>query len=139
MRDHGFIVVRRLLLVTSIFPLLLTVPFLIWPQLAAEFGSLSSAQSMVGTLKDAHRQSASNRRTAQTVWIPGGEFSMGSDDPQFLDAHPWHRVEARPEFRSASSEEDRTCARTSIAIATASARVVEAQPTLAQTTWVFAA
>jgi sulfatase modifying factor 1 len=26
------------------------------------------------------------------VWIPGGEFSMGSDDPKFDDARPWHRV-----------------------------------------------
>src|SRR5260221_2737415 len=27
---------------------------------------------------------------AGMVWIPGGEFSMGSDD--FPDAQPWHRV-----------------------------------------------
>ena len=26
------------------------------------------------------------------VWIPGGEFSMGSDNHQFPDARPWHRV-----------------------------------------------
>jgi formylglycine-generating enzyme len=26
------------------------------------------------------------------VWIPGGEFSMGSDEPQFPDARPWHQV-----------------------------------------------
>lgn len=26
------------------------------------------------------------------VWIPGGEFSMGSDEPDFGDARPWHRV-----------------------------------------------
>jgi formylglycine-generating enzyme len=26
------------------------------------------------------------------VWIPGGEFSMGSSNPKFDDAHPWHRV-----------------------------------------------
>jgi formylglycine-generating enzyme required for sulfatase activity len=26
------------------------------------------------------------------VWIPGGEFWMGSDDPSFGDARPWHRV-----------------------------------------------
>ena len=82
---------RRLLLFISIFPLLVTVPFLIWPQLAAEFGSLPSAQSMA-QLKDAQRQSASNRPIAQTVWIQGGEFSMGSDEPQFPDARPWHRV-----------------------------------------------
>src|SRR3954468_2689938 len=26
------------------------------------------------------------------VWIPGGEFWMGSDEPEFADARPWHRV-----------------------------------------------
>jgi formylglycine-generating enzyme len=26
------------------------------------------------------------------VWIPGGEFWMGSDEPEFTDARPWHRV-----------------------------------------------
>ncbi len=26
------------------------------------------------------------------VWIPGGEFWMGSDEPEFGDARPWHRV-----------------------------------------------
>ena len=29
---------------------------------------------------------------AGMVWIPGGEFWMGSDEPQFPDARPWHRV-----------------------------------------------
>jgi formylglycine-generating enzyme required for sulfatase activity len=82
---------RRLLLIILIFPLLVTVPFVIWPQLVAEFGSLPSAQSMA-ELKDAQRQSASSRGIAQTVWIQGGEFSMGSDEPQFPDARPWHRV-----------------------------------------------
>jgi formylglycine-generating enzyme required for sulfatase activity len=28
------------------------------------------------------------------VWIPGGEFSMGADEPEFRDARPWHRVHA---------------------------------------------
>lgn len=26
------------------------------------------------------------------VWLPGGEFSMGSDNSKFADARPWHRV-----------------------------------------------
>ena len=26
------------------------------------------------------------------VWIPDGEFSMGSDEPSFGDARPWHQV-----------------------------------------------
>jgi formylglycine-generating enzyme required for sulfatase activity len=29
---------------------------------------------------------------ANMVWIPGGEFSMGSNNPKFDDARPWHRV-----------------------------------------------
>jgi len=29
---------------------------------------------------------------AGMVWVPGGEFSMGSNDPKFSDARPWHRV-----------------------------------------------
>src|SRR5438067_2414370 len=27
------------------------------------------------------------------VWIPGGEFWKGSDEPDFGDARPWHRVD----------------------------------------------
>jgi formylglycine-generating enzyme len=83
---------RRLLLVISVFPLLIIVPFVISPQPAMEFGSLLLAQSMADESRDAHRQPASDRVTAQTVWIPGGEFSMGSDEPQFPDARPLHRV-----------------------------------------------
>jgi len=26
------------------------------------------------------------------VWVPGGSFAMGSDDPQMRDARPWHEV-----------------------------------------------
>ena len=26
------------------------------------------------------------------VWVPGGVFWMGSDEPSFVDARPWHRV-----------------------------------------------
>ena len=26
------------------------------------------------------------------VWIPGGEFSMGAEDPEMRDARPFHRV-----------------------------------------------
>ena len=28
----------------------------------------------------------------EMVWIPGGEFSMGSDEEMFTDARPIHRV-----------------------------------------------
>ena len=30
--------------------------------------------------------------SAGMVWIPGGTFAMGSDEPQMPDAHPWHDV-----------------------------------------------
>lgn len=29
---------------------------------------------------------------AGMVWIPGGSFWMGSDEPHMNDTHPWHRV-----------------------------------------------
>jgi formylglycine-generating enzyme len=29
---------------------------------------------------------------AGMIWIGGGEFSMGSNNPKFADARPWHRV-----------------------------------------------
>jgi formylglycine-generating enzyme len=91
MKDVALVLSRRLLLVISIFPLLVTAPFVISPQVAAEFSS-SSQEAIAVELKDAHRQSANNHRTAQTVWTPGGKFSMGSDEPQFPDARPQHRV-----------------------------------------------
>jgi formylglycine-generating enzyme required for sulfatase activity len=91
MKDLALVLAQRSLLVISIFPLQVTVPFMISPQLAAEFRLLASLEATAAELKHAHRQSASNHRTAQTVSIPGGEFSMGSDEPQFPDARPWHR------------------------------------------------
>jgi sulfatase modifying factor 1 len=30
------------------------------------------------------------------VWIPGGTFAMGTDDPDMTDAHPWHGVTVGP-------------------------------------------
>jgi hypothetical protein len=40
MKDAALVLARRLLLVISIFALLVTIPFVISPQLATEFGSL---------------------------------------------------------------------------------------------------
>ncbi len=39
------------------------------------------------------RQAAQDPKAhAGMIWIAGGEFSMGSNDPKFADARPWHRV-----------------------------------------------
>src|SRR5262249_41854055 len=39
-----------------------------------------------------YAETPSGSTPAGMVWIPGGEFSMGSDEPTFSDARPWHRV-----------------------------------------------
>jgi formylglycine-generating enzyme required for sulfatase activity len=38
------------------------------------------------------RTAAGGPAPAGMVWIPGGTFDMGSDDPAFIDARPVHRV-----------------------------------------------
>jgi formylglycine-generating enzyme len=91
MRDAACVRIQHLLPVFLLL-LLVTVLFVISPQVAAELGSLPKLQAMAIGPQYAHRQSASDGRAAQTVSIPGGEFSMGSDEPQFPDARPWHRV-----------------------------------------------
>jgi len=72
-------------------------------------------------------------RTTTRLWQPRGKWRKIRLD------HPTVSIQASPEFPSACSEADPTCAPTSIAVATASARMVEGQPTPAQTTWVFVA
>jgi formylglycine-generating enzyme len=38
------------------------------------------------------RQAPPDRNHPGMAWIPGGEFSMGSNNRMFADARPWHRV-----------------------------------------------
>jgi sulfatase modifying factor 1 len=67
---------------------------------AARSGSAPSAAGMLAApTRDASRCRASvlDARSAEPsreglVVIPGGVYSMGSDDPRFADARPWHRV-----------------------------------------------
>jgi len=40
---------------------------------------------------------------AGMAWIPGGEFSMGSEEPAFRDASPLHRVRVGDRNRCAQS------------------------------------
>src|SRR5215469_11981587 len=91
MRDAACVRIQHFLPVFLLL-LLVTVLFVISPQVAAELGSLPTLRAMAFEPQNAHRQSASDGQAAQTVSIPGGEFSMGSDEPQFPDARPWHRV-----------------------------------------------
>ncbi|MBV8081801.1 MAG: formylglycine-generating enzyme family protein [Candidatus Eremiobacteraeota bacterium] len=39
-----------------------------------------------------HEPAPAGEVHAGMVWIPGGEFSMGSNNSKFADARPWHRV-----------------------------------------------
>ena len=63
--------------------------------------SLSAALTQRADPQENHSafaQTISNKTNAaspapeELVWIPGGEFWMGSDEPDFRDARPWHRV-----------------------------------------------
>src|SRR6516165_3652869 len=78
MRDAACVRIQHFFLVFLLL-LLVTLLFVISPQVAAQFGYLPVLQAMTLESQYAHRQPASDGKAAQTVSIPGGEFSMGSD------------------------------------------------------------
>jgi len=53
--------------------------------------SLSSAE-MATPVSASNEGAASGTSTEDMVFVPGGTFSMGSDDPHMPDARPWHEV-----------------------------------------------
>lgn len=60
-------------------------------------GWLDAANPAAEKVLSASKPTASYKTPASIppegmVWIPGGEFWMGSDEPGFTDARPWHRV-----------------------------------------------
>jgi formylglycine-generating enzyme len=78
---------------------------IVWPMASAVCATLLAANGAANAAgADGAKSSATDAPTVSTngwpakpwpdgmVWIPGGEFWMGSDEPDFGDARPWHRV-----------------------------------------------
>lgn len=138
MKDVALVLSPRLLLVISISPLLVTAPFVISPQVAAEFSS-SSQEAIAVEVKDAHRQSANNHRTGWQVWEWTSDWyrpdyyqtlaATGEGDARILVGHPTASIQASTGIPKRVCAADLTCAPTSIAAVTASARLAEVQPT----------
>jgi formylglycine-generating enzyme len=60
---------------------------------AAPAGDQCLGEAPVSALRRAHAAATGGRPEHDgMVWIKGGEFSMGSDDPRFPDALPVHKV-----------------------------------------------
>jgi len=55
-------------------------------------GVLAAAAMILRAMAAPDAPTNSSNSPAGMAWVPGGEFSMGSEEPQFRDARPSHRV-----------------------------------------------
>ncbi|HEV2037548.1 MAG TPA: SUMF1/EgtB/PvdO family nonheme iron enzyme, partial [Candidatus Eremiobacteraceae bacterium] len=54
--------------------------------------STPDKSTCLSSIPSKHLRPPASKDHPDMVWIPGGEFSMGSNNPKFSDARPWHRV-----------------------------------------------
>src|SRR5215813_12855751 len=59
---------------------------------AAGAGTASSSADVSGWIPKINTAKPAGPTPAGMVWVPGGQFWMGSDDPTMPDTRPWHRV-----------------------------------------------